>query len=483
MTKKTHDRPQRGWKRAIIATGLVSLGLFSGYGHTASLENSPATTTTKNSPPGPQQENQGETVRQKARELLEKGDAKGALALLLPLEESLAGMADYDQLLSQALHETGQGRRALFALERMLITDSNNIRTHLLATRIHVELEQFDSANLNLNQLKKRQLSAAEKQEMADLKAQIPSKIPKKSPTRWRGHLKTTLGYDSNVTGGPDVDALLIPGIDPVNLTSLGTLSADDDLFGSLSGSLLFIHPVTQKTALLGGIDFFQNSHTSRHDNDEGYGNLHLGISHETGRNLYSLTGLAQAYLDDEKLYRQFWGGQLLWQHRLKANQWVSSHLRYLDYTYPDYPVDDARELAAGISHQIELGETSGESLLYYGLHGGVQWEKTAGRDFLGNQYIGGHVGGSHRFTPSLSIWGRAYVESIEYDAEETLFFETLDETQWIFDVAVDYAFSKTWSLSPSYRYLRNKANIGLSDYDQHLVGLSLTWSFSHGPN
>ncbi|HEY4637474.1 MAG TPA: hypothetical protein VIH23_04345, partial [Burkholderiales bacterium] len=69
-----------------------------------------------------------DAVTDRARALLQRNDAQAAYKLLLPLEPQRAGDPEYDYLLGIAALDAGEPERAVFALERVLALQPDNLQ-------------------------------------------------------------------------------------------------------------------------------------------------------------------------------------------------------------------------------------------------------------------------------------------------------------------------------------------------------------------
>jgi tetratricopeptide (TPR) repeat protein len=68
-----------------------------------------------------------DAVTDRAKALLQRNDAQAAYKLLLPLEAQRAGDPEYDYLLGIAAIDAGDPERAIFALERVLAVQPDNL--------------------------------------------------------------------------------------------------------------------------------------------------------------------------------------------------------------------------------------------------------------------------------------------------------------------------------------------------------------------
>ena len=81
-----------------------------------------------------------------ALSLLDSGKGKAAWELLEPQESARAGEPLYDFLLGLAALEIGQNTRAVFALERVLAMEPDNVRARAEIARAYLALGEAETA-------------------------------------------------------------------------------------------------------------------------------------------------------------------------------------------------------------------------------------------------------------------------------------------------------------------------------------------------
>ena len=88
-----------------------------------------------------------------AREMLRKGEAAGAFALLEPLERTRAGDVDFDYLLGVAAYDTGRYDRAVVAFERALVASPGFFSARFDLARAYFALGADDLARQEFTRL------------------------------------------------------------------------------------------------------------------------------------------------------------------------------------------------------------------------------------------------------------------------------------------------------------------------------------------
>ena len=139
------------------------------------------------------------------------GDAQAAYEVLTPHESSLAGDPGYDYLLGIAAMDSGHLTHSVFALERVLAVQPDNVlaraeiaRVYLMLGEVRTSRQEFETVSSAddippaARNTVERYLTAfrATPEEGADFK----------------GFLAVTVGWDSNVNAASDISSVAIPG-------------------------------------------------------------------------------------------------------------------------------------------------------------------------------------------------------------------------------------------------------------------------------
>jgi cytochrome c-type biogenesis protein CcmH/NrfG len=101
-----------------------------------------------------------DALTDKAKGLLSAGKGADAYLLLEPSESARAGDMEFDFLLALAALEAGQNTRAVFALERVLAMDPNNVRARAEIARAYLALGETQTAAQEFETVKKQGVPA-----------------------------------------------------------------------------------------------------------------------------------------------------------------------------------------------------------------------------------------------------------------------------------------------------------------------------------
>src|SRR4051794_26376912 len=189
---------------------------------------------------------QADPVLARARALVTAKDAKGALALLAPLEAERAGQPEYDYLLGMAALDSGDAQAAVFALERAVAVQPGNLQARTELARAYFALGENEAAKREFATVRQAQLPA----EVAASIDRFLSAIDR-GPTRVYAYVEGTVGTDSNVNSATSSSSLAVPGLGTILLGP--GLTRDGDRFAGLGAGASVVHPLTPSLAATGG--------------------------------------------------------------------------------------------------------------------------------------------------------------------------------------------------------------------------------------
>lgn len=411
---------------------------------------------------------------EEARRLLEAGKIDQSLALLLPFEDQATGVFDYDLLIARAWLASGQDNQARFALERLLMSDPNGHEARFLMAELYLHRDDQASARPILQQLAQQELPPTMASQVQKRLAELARPV-EKSKTALDGSLEYAIGYDNNISSGPNSDWLRFPSSTDGRLTALGTSAQGEDWLNLLTFEGQIKQDLGDDFSLTGKIRWIQNMHASRHDYDEGSQVLSVALSRTLGKDIYTVTGNAQAYWLDQDLYQHYWGGQLSWQRSLQDYDWFSGYLHYTNTSYPDYPTYGTSRVSAGVTYLMGYGDPDRDTSYYVNVYGGRETQK-AGEEmsYLGYLLWGGLMGFSHHLTDALTVASGVALESRHYEGTDPYYLFGRKDEQWTVSTSLDFTLADRWHLTPSATYTHTQSNMELYQYDRTLVLFSL---------
>lgn len=414
-----------------------------------------------------------------ARALLDAGRAEPAAALLERDLLHYAGNADYDYLLGLAWYRAGQTGQALFAFERVAMVDPGNIDARLKAAQINLERGDAAAANELIAPRAKARPDAAQQQEIERLRTQIAAAATAK--TAIRGYLQAGLGWDDNVTGGPDRGELFLPLSAPT-ATAVGSAARDHDRMLLTEAGVALRTALDDDTWLTGVGSIRQGDNQRRKDVKEGVANIDLGLLRRNGDDFFGVSVLAQRYLLGSALYRETLGGRVNWIHPVTPVGRVAVYGQHTELDYVEHPIDSAGRSIVGASYDgvIDAGAGAWQS----GAYAGTEKAKDPEKPHFSYRLLGLHLGGSTTLNDDLSVVVAATYEQHRHAALDGI-YQNLMRRDALFSLglAADYKLAPRWRLLPRYTYTHNASNLELYQYARNTFTLQLRWDFDNGKN
>lgn len=423
-----------------------------------------------------------------ARRLLKAGQARLSAALLEQDLLRFAGNADYDYLLGLALYQSGQSGEALFAFERVMMSDPDNIDARFKAVQINIERGNAAAARRLLTPLDQKKLDEAQRRELDRLNGALASR-GSGAPLSLQGYVLGGIGWDDNVSSGPGQSALFIPGLSPrppapPRPTALGTAAQASDLVGYIEGGLTLRKAVADDLLLIGAGNLHQGFNRTRTSNQEGYANLELGAIKGVGRNLYGFSLMAQNYLINNAPYRNALGARINLTHSYEDNAHLVGYLQFINFSYPGSATYNATRKQVGISREFVTGERG--PILQLGAYAGQENAHDVTKPHFSYRLWGVHAGARVPVSDDFSLSAGANFESQNHLAIDPLYSTRGPagasiwrvDTQRSLGISADYRIDEDWHLIPLYTHTRNASNLALYTYSRNAFMMQLKQEF-----
>lgn len=413
------------------------------------------------------------TLNQASR-LLADGKGGDAYALLESLEAERAGNVEYDLLLGLAALEVGQNTRAVFALERVLALDPNNLRARAEIARAYLALGETGNARQEFHNVKQRGIPADVEATIDHFLAAV-ERLEDEGRTQVRGYLEFGGGTDSNVNSGAARSNVAIPLFGGALFTLDASSRRQDDNFSQWGAGLNFRSPLRPRLALTGGLAFFQRLNQSVKDYNNNNWDGNLGLTYSEGKNQYSAILQGSVFRLDGERFRDAFGFTTQWQHTYDARNQVSLYLQYADLRYPGQSARDADRwvLGGAYAHAFRSG-----AVVYAGGYIGTEQEKTSDAPNLGHDLVGIRVGGQMQLAARWTGFINVNLEQRRYGGDDPFFLNTREDLQSNLDVGASFVPSRGWRITPQLSLTRNDSNTELNDYRRHVFSITARRDF-----
>jgi len=417
-----------------------------------------------------------DAITDRARTLLERKDAMAAYALLQPLEPQRAGDPEFDYLLGIAALDAGQPERAVFALERVLSVQPDNLQARAEIARAYFQLGERNTSKREFETVRAGSVPA----EVRETIDRFLSAIESARTRRFNAYAEIGFGYDSNVNSATAQSQVAVPffGGAIVQLAPGSTRLKDE--FGVLSAGLSFSNDLGGDWSLVGSASYVGKLNNEQSQFDTGTLDGALGVRWSSGSNAVTGAAQLQRYSVDGDSFRESSGGVVQWQHNYSQTSQVSLYAQHAQLKYPDpaQSIRDAKRSIVGMATaQALAGQTA--PVLFASVYGGEEKPKAQGVPHLGHKPIGVRVGSQWRLAPGMHLSASASVERRRYGGVDPLFLVEREDTQFDASIGLTYALgSSKWSMRPQLSYTDNDSNIDIYVFRRTVAQIGLRRDF-----
>ena len=223
-----------------------------------------------------------------AQKLLDEGNARAAYDILKPLENDLAGVANFDYLFGLSALDSGNELDAVFALERLVDLNPEHGPARAELARAYLALGETDDAKAEFKKVQAMDVPPEALQTIERYMSNIEL-FHDATRTRFRPWVSTAIGYDTNVNGATSVNGLI-----PIPLlNNLGVFidGAQNSPIWTIGAGTRFTSPldVERGVSLFGRIGLDHRLTVDEAEFSSLVGSGQLGIKKRQGKNTFSL--------------------------------------------------------------------------------------------------------------------------------------------------------------------------------------------------
>lgn len=420
---------------------------------------------------------------ERARELVDSGQAGAAFELLEPELAERAGDPAYDYLFALAALDSGQVSQGVFALERVLSVDPDHPQARAELARGYLLLGELDNARAEFEAVKRENPPAEVAMTIDRYLAEIDRREGGPQGTSFRGFVAVTGGYDSNVNSAQDSSAVNVPLFAALSPAGDGTTQISaagierSDTFAQVSGGGSVTHRLGAQTALLANAAVTQRWNQSERNFDTGDGLANLGITWQRTQDRFTVALQGSQYRLDRNKYRNAVGVFGQWRRNLTPSSWASGYAQVTALSYDTQRIRNANRYTVGGVYSSELGGPY-QLNATVGAYGGVEAVRASGVDQLGHRFVGVTAQARFKFLSEVSGFLNVSVESRDYGGTDPFFLVNRDDTFYRVGGGIVYEFTRRWNLIPQVYYSRNESNVALNEYDRVVLSLTLRRNF-----
>jgi outer membrane protein len=416
-----------------------------------------------------------DTITDRARALLGRSDARAAYELLLPLEAQRAGDPEYDFLLGIAALDAGDHERAVFALERVLALQPDNLRARAEIARAYYQMGERDTAQREFEAVRARGVPP----EVRDTIDRFLSAIESSRTTRFNAYVEIAAGHDSNVNGATAQGQVAVPFFGGAVFQLAPGAQRLRDSFNSLGAGFSFGTEFAPQWSLVGGASYYGKYNRDETLFDTQTYDGSLGVRWAKDANAVTGVLQAQTYSVDDRRFRDSIGGTLQWQHSLSQSRQVSLFLQHAGLSYPDstQSIRDAKRNIAGIGIANAFGGAYAP-VVFASLYGGEEQPDEDLVPHLGHKPVGVRVGAQTTLASGVVLFGNLSAEQRKYGGDDPLFLVRRKDRQYDATIGVNYTLAPKWSLRPQVSHTDNRSNIEINRFKRTVAQVGLRRDF-----
>lgn len=413
---------------------------------------------------------------EQANKLVGEGKYIEAFELLEPLEFDLSGDENFDLLFGFAALEAGHVSLATLALERVLAVNPNNNIARFHLARAYFVLSDYDGARREFEMLLSMNPTAGIRETVGQYLDAIAAREPA-SRTVITGFISAGLGNDSNVTGGPSTNPIIIPALGGPFTLPDSDLEDEDD-YTDLAAGIDLVHRSSETGSIYAGGNLNSRNYGDRDELDTQAINLRTGYQLAIGNQVVRAGINASSIDQDNEAYQENGGIDLEWRNTLAQRTQIGVVLsqtayRHEEETFEDSDYDDTR---LSLSALRVLGET-GDKLVSAEI--GFGQEKATNDRFDGDMdYYEISLTGQIQFTDLHSAFALISYRDMEYDTENALFLKTRSESQTALVAGLVYGLTTSLSIRTTVVISETSSNIELYDVDREDITVALRKDF-----
>ncbi len=407
--------------------------------------------------------------------LIRQADFKAAYALLEPLESERSGDIDYDYLLGVAGVESGNVTRGVFALERVLATNSNHKDARAEMAKAHFLLGETDAAKAEFNHVLALAPDAQTKKTVEKLLTAI-EKI-EGTTTTFAAYLDYGLGWDSNVSSAPGISSIGVPIFGGAAFVLGNAARERADNFMNLAAGISFRQPLTQNLAIFGGVSGNSRLNGSEKDFDNSTLDFNAGLQLRLDKNNLSIA-LQDSHFDlNGESFRRAYGATVQWLYNVDNNNQLGLYAQYTRLDYAGNEIRNADRSIIGINGAHAF-QARFYPVIFASIYGGKEDARDSSVDFLSQEIIGARAGGQISVNNQWQIFTSVGVESRRNDENDSAFLYKREDDQYDATLGLRYLPARDWTIRPQLSYTKNDSNIDLNTFERKVFSVNVRKDF-----
>ncbi len=412
----------------------------------------------------------------KARAELAAGSAAAAYATLAPAEAERAGEPAYDYLLGIAALDAGKLTNAVFALERVVSVEPDNMLARAELARAYARLREFQAAQKELDTVRGGRVPDEARAQVERYLGAVETAISQ-ARTQVRGYLSLGGGYDTNVNSATSDSAVAIPSLGGIVVNLASNAVGSGDQFLNVRGGAVVRHTISPDLFINAGfnVDAKNNKDLNAFDTNTFSG--FAGVDYLRNDNTWTVALQGEHFRLNSSAFRNALG--VLGQVRRPVGKTggVTAYVQATTLDYLSQRVRDANRYTVGGAYSRAL-EGSYSPVAYVGAYGGIEDVRASGVAHLGHKFVGVRAGLGMAPTREIDLSVTGSIEYRNYGGTDPLFSVGREDVRYSMRLAADYKLDSFWTVTPAIELTHNDSNVAINDYKRGLFGLTIRRDF-----
>lgn len=420
-----------------------------------------------------------DTVLNEARAFIKAGNHKAAYELLLPLESDRSGNVEYDMLLGVAAIEGGENSRGIFALERVLAQEPNNIEARAMIAKGYYKAGEAENAKSEFNNV----LSQNPNAEITKLIENNMQAIDKATgqKTAFAAYLDFGIGHDSNINSATTTNTInvsIAPNF-PLIPFQLNAASLEQSSnFVSAAGGISVRAPISKNVSAFGSLAGTTKMNWADEQFDPSSLDYSLGLNIKHNIDNYTIALQGGSFSINSNTFREAMGVSGQWQRNLDDQNQISVFTQLSKLDYPDISVRDAKRYIVGTAWGHAFGGDKAK-VTYLSAYAGKEDTDDNDFDFLSHDIFGVRAGGQLAINYKLVAFAGISYEYRDYQEQDPTFLIAREDNQLDLNIGLRYLPGYNFTIKPQISYIDNHSNNDLYEFDRWVVSLNIRKDFN----
>lgn len=413
---------------------------------------------------------------QRANELIQSGQPAQAFDLLSPSELDRAGDPAYDLALGIAANEADNPSRAIFALQRVLAVQPDNLRAKAELGRALFAVGDFVAARKLLLEVKAGGAPEAVVGNIDKL-LQATDVIETETRSSWGGFIEAGAGHDDNANSATANSSIFVPVYGPSTpVTLLPAGVKIGGTYASLLASLYGRHSIDPRWSVFGTVNAAMQAYNGDANQFNGSQiGVNAGVGYRVERNEFLLSALAISALIKSQAVRNQAGLAAEWVYRVNAFSQFGVYGQATRLSYPQQSIRDVDRYVLGVN----FSRQTGSGLQYSaGAYVGEENEQGAGVPWQGHKLAGIRAGFTQPLSANVSWFAQAGYEKRRFGGVDPQFLVVREDWQGNLNLGVVWFPVKSWRITPQVLLTNTQSNIVINDYRRTVFSLTARYQF-----